>query len=425
MPNPLATAFKGKGLTIFARARTITSRYGLTPSKIDRALSHLADTLDVSACKATLPTTAVALARNPDVARKCQTRGLELAMHGLVHVDHTLLTLDEQRAHFRRARQIFEGAGVRVTGFRCPYLRWNADTLTALGECGFDYDSSQALAWDVVGSLETESYRRAVAFYRSQLANDYPALPTLANGLVRIPYCVPDDESLVERLRLPGPAMSQVWLTMLERTHAAGELFTVGLHPERTALCQEALHATLARARSLSPTVWIARLDEIATWWRTLWQAAFEVELESPEAFHLKITAPSRAAILVRSIEVTAPTQPWAHGYQRVLAREFTCRSNTRPWIGLSPDSPPALGDFIRQQGFLVEVSASSDFSFYLQRASFNAQDERPLLAELDQGSWPVVRLARWPDGAQSALCVTGDVDALTLWDYGLRAFGR
>jgi len=30
-----------------------------------------------------------------------------------------------------------------------------------------------------------------------------------------------------------------------------------------------------------------------------------------------------------------------------------------------------------------------------------------------------------WPAPARSALAITGDIDALTLWDYGLRLFGR
>jgi hypothetical protein len=32
--------------------------------------------------------------------------------------------------------------------------------------------------------------------------------------------------------------------------------------------------------------------------------------------------------------------------------------------------------------------------------------------------------LGLWPAGARSALAVTGDIDALTLWDFGLRLLG-
>ena len=35
----------------------------------------------------------------------------------------------------------------------------------------------------------------------------------------------------------------------------------------------------------------------------------------------------------------------------------------------------------------------------------------------------PLVRLWRWPNGAKSAMCITGDLDALTLFDYASRIF--
>jgi hypothetical protein len=42
-------------------------------------------------------------------------------------------------------------------------------------------------------------------------------------------------------------------------------------------------------------------------------------------------------------------------------------------------------------------------------------------ITEIGKGDWPLVRIARWPREAQCALAVTGDVDALTIWDYGQR----
>ncbi len=64
-------------------------------------------------------------------------------------------------------------------------------------------------------------------------------------------------------------------------------------------------------------------------------------------------------------------------------------------------------------------------YPFYLERPDFKPEDERPLLARIEDGDWPMLRLGRWPDGARSALCITGDIDALTLWDYGLRFLGN
>jgi hypothetical protein len=63
--------------------------------------------------------------------------------------------------------------------------------------------------------------------------------------------------------------MPKTWLEILRRTYELGELFSLSLHPERIYFCEEAFRAVLSRARSLSPIVWIARLDEIASWWRS------------------------------------------------------------------------------------------------------------------------------------------------------------
>ncbi len=345
MSNPLLIATKGKGfLPMLARGRVITSRYGLTPGKIERSLAALVNTLNQYACSATIPVTASALASNPKAAKKDSFQSLELAIHGMHHVDYSMLSLENQLEHLHQARVIFKQLGIQITGFRCPYLRWNADTLTALKECNFTYDSSQALAWDVVGKFSTDAYTRALDFYRAQSVKEYPALPSWSDNLIRIPYCLPDDEALVDRLHLSDPdAMAEIWLEMLTCTYQAGELLTLGLHPERIHLCQAALQAVLERARSLSPCVWIARLDEIAAWYLALGKTTFEIYQESGDLYHVKINAPTRATILVRSLGVLTATQPWVHGYHSVLTNDFTFRSNKRPLIGVSPDAPVAL----------------------------------------------------------------------------------
>jgi peptidoglycan/xylan/chitin deacetylase (PgdA/CDA1 family) len=424
MSNPFAIATQGKGFfPMLRRGKAIISRYGSTSLKIDAALAQLMEILKQFSCQATLPVTAVALKRQSAIAHKYQALGAELALHGLVHVDYSQLDPEIQVDHLRRSRRLFEQVGVHPAGFRCPYLRWSAGTLAALRECGFAYDSSQAVAWDVTDSTETDAYRRVLDFYGAQFASEYPALPRMTDGLVRIPYCLPDDEALVERLRLTDDrAMAEPWLAMLDRTYQAGELFTLGLHPERVPQCQGALRAVLEKARSLNPSVWIARLDEVVAWYLALGQTSFEICQDDQDWSRITLHAPPRAAILVRSLDVKAATQPWADSYHHISENEIIFRSSKRPFIGLSPDCPPALGDFLRHQGYLTEISWQPQaYACYLQRDCFSPEDERPLLTELDQGAWPLVRLARWPGGARCGLAVTGDVDAFTLWDFGRR----
>jgi len=428
MPNPIAIAVKGKGgWAVSHRARAIARRYGLRATKMDQALELLAKTLEPNGLKSTLPVTAAALARHSSVAKRYQDRGFEFAVHGLLHVDHTQLEYSDLLEQLHRARAIFERADIRAVGFRCPYLRWNSETLTALLESRFEYDSSQALALAVTNGIETEAYRRALLFYGAKKEADFPALPSMHGDLVRIPYCLPDDEALVERLELADEkAMADIWLAMLERTREKGELFTLGLHPERTSLCLSALKPILERATALSPEVWIARLDEIANWWRARAQVNFALNETVDGHYQMQLSQPRGAVLLARAIRLHSSSQAWENGYRMIAEPTFSFESEKLPTIGIAPDSLPELASFLRQHGFLFQVSSSPNaHSFFIHRESFSSGDERELLVQIESANWPLLKVARWPFGAKSALCVTGDIDAFTLIDYGLRVVGK
>jgi len=47
------------------------------------------------------------------------------------------------------------------------------------------------------------------------------------------------------------------------------------------------------------------------------------------------------------------------------------------------------------------------------------------LIEHIEASTGPLIRYWRWPEGARSPMCVTGDVDALTLLDYAARLFVR
>jgi len=392
---------------------------------MDRALTLFSRVLHNFDCSATLSIPAKVLERHRALIREYQEQGIEFALHGYSHVDHSRLSPDDQLAHLTRARQIFDSAGIRYSGFRVPYLRWNVGTMTAISQQCFDYDCSQALAWNVFDARDVAAYRVAREFYRAQPAEDYPALPHMEGRLIRLSYCIPDDEILVDRLHLTvSERISDVWLTMLRQTHELGEVFALGLHPERIALCEIPLTTVLTEARSLVPGVWIARLDEIAAWWRARTEAQITVSDLGHNMLQLSIDGPPQATVMARSVEVEAPAEPWSDGYRWIKATNFTCCAPVRPFIGIAPGSSPALISFLKQQGYIIEVSAQNWlYPFYLDCLSFTPEDERPLLTQIETGHWPLVRLGRWPAGARSVLSVTGDIDALTIWDYILRLF--
>ncbi|MFZ5917457.1 MAG: polysaccharide deacetylase family protein [Chloroflexota bacterium] len=428
MVNPISVALRGKGAFKLAqRAGSILKSYGVTPARLDQALGQFADILEQFACNATFPITTVALARNPQVIQKYQARGIEFAIHGYRHVDHCQIAPAQQMAEMALAKRLFEKAGIQARGFRGPYLHANAETLNALRRLGLAYDSSPGLYWDIVDGHETPAYNHVLGFYSALPVASYPSLPHLHDDLVSIPYSLPDDEALVHRLALDSTErMSALWVSLLHRSHQLGELFTLGLHPERTLACQVPLTTVLARARQLEPPVWIARLDQISDWWRARRQAETEITALAEDRYRVTVKGPAGTAVLVRNLETEAVSTPWANGYRLVQATTCIVRSPVRPCIGLSPAASPDLAEFVRQQGYIAENGqAGQAYALYLEQSEFTAQDRRPLLAQMANSKSPLVRLGRWPNGAQSALSITGDIDALTLWDYALRFLGR
>lgn len=424
--NSLQAAAEGKGLgRMLRRGGAIGGRYGLTQNKMDHAVDRFARLLEDYDCGATFPLTAVALARGHWRIDTYRARNIEFAVHGLYHVDHSRLTPDEQIEQLARAKELFASRGIDHPGFRCPYLRWDKHTLVAVRRAGFRYDSSQGLAWSVTRGRETEAYRRVLRFYRALPAADYPALPYCEDGLLRIPYSLPDDEGLVDRLALAPDEMPPLWLAILAETHRLGELFVLGLHPERIDLCATALTAVLRAARALSPGVWIARLDEIAAWWSARAEATMHCEDGGAGRLRVRVSGPPGLTVLARGVEAEG-AGPWDGAYRRLKKTEFEIAAATRPFIGLTPRSSPRLASFLRQQGYVVETVADGlGHACVLDRPEFEAADQRPILAAIEDGDFPLLRFGRWPNGHRSALAISGDIDALTLWDYGLRLFGR
>lgn len=430
--NPITLTAKAKGPFAFLRrVRSIADRYGLAPEKMDQALCLFAQTLKQFDCGASFPLTAIALKRNGGTITKHLDQNIEFAVHGYTHIDYSPLSQEELLAHLHRAREVFAAAGITAIGFRSPYLRQSDHLYAAIEAAGFSYVSNQPVLWKVLNTDDLTpsgqtGYRRAIDFYAPWEANKRLSLPQLYNQLVEIPVSLPDDEILIDRLGSDNIFIEKAWRSILSQTHQRGELFTLQLHPERIAWCADGLSAVLNEARALAPSVWIARLDEIAAWWQARTKTTIEITDVDEGKFQLTLTAPDGITVLTRGVQVDAPTVPWADGYRQVKADTFTLRAPRRPFIGLSPGAPPNLGSFLRQQGYIVEISAEGHrYSYYFEQTKFDAEQERTLLAQIEETNRPLVRLGRWPNGAQSALAITGDIDALTLWDYGLRFLGR
>jgi peptidoglycan/xylan/chitin deacetylase (PgdA/CDA1 family) len=430
--NPITLAARAKGpFALFQRARSIAGGYGFTSAKMDQALHFFTEVLRQFECDATFPITAVTLKRHHSAIANYLDLNIEFAMHGYTHINYGQLAPEAQLAHLHLAREIFTKAGITPSGFRSPYLSREPHLYEALEAAGFSYVSNQPFLWDaldkdILDPSTSAGYERALSFYDPWRESERLSLPRHEGQLVEIPVSLPDDEILIERLGGAKGLVRDTWLRILSQTYQRGELFTLQLHPERIAHCVEGLSAVLTEARGLTPAVWFARLDEIAAWWKARARATIDVSEADDGESQCIVSGPNGTTVLARAVEVYAPSLPWTNGYREVKATRFTFKSPLRPLIGVSPSTSIVLISFLRQQGYIVETSQERErYTYYIDQVDFDINQELSILAQIEGSSSPLLRLGRWPNGAQSALAITGDIDALTLWDYGLRMLGK
>jgi peptidoglycan/xylan/chitin deacetylase (PgdA/CDA1 family) len=428
--NLFAHSISSKGGAAFVRRfGTIATRFSMSPAKAERHLQAYLGVLRKYGVNATFPITAVVLQRHQSVVRYLADEGVEFAVHGLVHTDHARLSGAAQRSQFARAVRIFEAAGVPADGFRSPYLRYNPATIAAVQSVGLNYISNETVSYDVVDQRSVTpsrwtEYQRALRLYAAIPVDAALPRPRMRGKLVEIPVSMPDDEILVDRLGLRrGEDVGEIWSRMVEMTHAAHDLLTIQLHPERGAACREAVASAIATAQSLSPNVWVAQLRDIASWWRRRLDLRIQVSALGPSEWLVTGPTEPTATVLVRNAQSDA-NRPWMDPYQILPGGVGVVRCPQLPVVGVPRDAR-RLARLLEEEGYPVwEDADPARCSIYLDQPEPRLLEEQvELIRKIESSDAPLVRLGRWPHGAASALAVTGDIDALTLGDFVTRVW--
>ncbi|NJO07509.1 MAG: hypothetical protein HC876_19450 [Chloroflexaceae bacterium] len=345
-------------------------------------------------------------------------------MHSYDHIDFHSLSPDEATYQFEKAVGVYKASGLDTEGFRCPYLSYSDKVLHALPAGMFRYSSNKAIWWDVLpnsgNGTKTAIFDSLSGFYSAAPAETTISTPYFTEHLLEIPASIPDDLQLYDGLKLGEEGMAQVWLDLLVRVHARGEMFVLLFHPESCYLCAKAFQTILKRAAELQPGVWVTRLRDISDWW---WEkSAFGVDVsDDGDTRVIRFRCSDRATILVRGIEPHATTREW-HGSYRVLdGRECRVATDVRPFVGVAPDVAETTRTFLRNQGYIVENGPhAGTCSVYLTRSALEniGGGDVGLVSYLDSLATPLVRFWRWPNEYRSVLSITGDLDALSLIDY-------
>ena len=78
----------------------------------------------------------------PDMGREILAAGHEIAHHGYVHENPTLMALEEETKVMEMGLESLARIGAKPRGYRSPYWDFSPNTLNVLERYGFEYDSS-------------------------------------------------------------------------------------------------------------------------------------------------------------------------------------------------------------------------------------------------------------------------------------------
>ena len=420
--------YKKRGIRfIYQRALRLKQRYGANAAKAMQRINLCVDSLEEYNCNPTFFVPAVVVKRNLGFIKGLQARGCEIGVHGYQHVDLRSYSPAESSAQLMRAVDVFKTVNLEVHGFRCPYLSSSDELLHALPKQVFKYSSNKAIAWShhtqVNGSAPI-MFATIEKFYRPLSSESSVSLPWMQDGLVEVPVSVPDDLQMYDGLNFSPDQVSAAWSILLKQTQQRGELFNLIFHPELAALCDGPFVEVLKEARLEPNRVWVTRLRDISDWW--LQKEGFGINIERHESgFVLNFICTERGTILYKDFEVEEQSSGWDETYRRLLSKRLAIRGEVLPLIGLEAGLPDWVSSALNGMGYLTTPLADGlKNSITIDNACVEQFANAVELREyIESQKASLVRFWPWPDGQRSALCLTGDLDALSLADYATRLF--
>lgn len=410
---------------MFKRFCELFKHYGFTPRRFEKALQEFVQLARQYSFVPTFPVTACVVKRNIDVFQKVDSHSVDWAVHGLNHIDYTQLTLQHVNHDYQRAQSIFNGSHLSYHGFRFPFLRRNLSCIQALSENHFCWDSSEAIEWDVIDQTQLTkkqrfAYQKIMESYHPVPESKAVSLPVTQKKLIEIPVSLPDDDLLLSRLNIcDHQTIWDIWHQILERVIARGEHFALQVHPERFLHYKVPLER-LVREIVNDKNAYVASLTEISNWWIEKNNFRFEIETLSDGQYKIRAKCTKRASILIKNEKSVKSSPGFFEDYSILDGHEWIFSGNPLPVIGLHPEIQPEIVQFLRDEGYFIEISSENkDYAIYFDdKSQLNLDDKVHILHTIESTQNPLVRFWRWPDQKQYAFTVSGDIDAVVIQDY-------
>ncbi len=417
--------YKKRGIRfIWQRLISLLTRYSLFSGKITKPINTCVAILAEFDCEPTFFVPAVILKKYPKFILKLKDAGCEIAVHGYHHIDLRQIPIEQACGTLELAAQTFENHGIKARGFRVPYLGCNEDLLKAIPSKLFNYSSNIAINWDYNSTLNkrSEFSNTLRRIYLAKSSQETICIPWKHFDFVEIPVCLPDDLDLHDGFCLGPEEIAQFWCQLLHKIHARGELFTLLVHSELAFVYAQPLKIFFQEIQRLQSSVWLAKLSEISDWW--IEKTNFEVKIENgADNLHITFNCSPLATILTRGVDLNGNQQAWDERYSRLYAKDIRLAPGPRPFIGVSPTTSEQIISFLHNQGYILDTSElANQCATYINHTILSGLNtELQLVNYIEASNGPLIKFGHWPDGAKSALNVTGDLDAITLLDYATR----
>jgi len=410
---------------IYERATKLSERYSFTPVKAMARIRFCVDRLSAYRCYPTFFVPAIVVKRNSDFIHELQEKGCEIGVHGYQHIDMRSISPKEACFQLNKAKAVFRHEDISIDGFRCPYLSFSDEILRELQPGEFNYSSNRAIAWMDPNSESREPqlvFDTVEKFYHPASAQSTLSLPYQDENILEIPVSVPDDLQLRDGMNFTPDEISSAFSCTFNQTHQRGELFNLMFHPELASMLIEPFFAVLGEAFIQKQRVWVTQLRDISKWWHI--KENYKIQIEKTDSkYRLMIDCPRHATLLVRGIDNQPETSHWGGRYQRVNSEKPIFFTDLLPLVGISPRLPKWVHSSLKQLGYIsINNHDQQNCSIQIKTEFLNHLDNPVKLIEAVEAlDVPLIRFWPWPDGCQSALCLSGDLDALSLIDYATR----
>jgi polysaccharide deacetylase len=250
----------GKGIRgSLRRLWILPVRYGLTPDRMRSRVRLMCDELGRAEIPPTIHVTASNIERHPEIVRDLRTA--DVGLHGNRHIRYTEMSPWEQAQDLDASLATFRSHDLEPHGFRAPYLQTNGDTIALLEARGLSYDSSVPVMTPLPNEAMAERIA-AVSASRYGGQRRFQSYRHPGTHVAELPVAIPDDEILVDALRLTTAVLSRIFLTMVRSAARTGTLLVLQVHPERFSICSEAVRAALLAATDMGG--WKTSLSEAA-----------------------------------------------------------------------------------------------------------------------------------------------------------------